>query len=561
MKLNWDGQIIDVDQQLEELDRVDAEESLYKFLKAGWRNIDPSPWKDGWPIEAVAEHLQAVVDGQIRRLIINIPPRMGKSSLCSVALPAWCWAQPRTTPTSGPGVRFLHASYSYPLSIRDSTNCRRLIQSNWYQKHWGRRFNLSRDQNAKVRFSNDKGGERLVTSVGPGGTGEGGQIIVVDDPNAAGEVTSDATIETTIEWWDGTMSTRHNDAATGAYIVVQQRLGEDDLTGHILSKDIGEWTSLILPMHYDPDRNRPTAIGWTDPRTVAGDLLWPERFGPDDVRSLERSLGKFKSAGQLEQSPQPAGGGIIKRDSWQLWPDTPCRTCPSPDRGACVGCGDVRTEYPPMDFIMASLDTAFTEKTINDASALTIWGVFTMDPMATATRIIDRDGRPVYYDRTYAEQAPKVMLMHAWNARLEFRALVEKVADTCKKLKVDMILIEAKAAGHSVAQELRRIYSAENFSVRLYDPKGADKTGRLFSVAHLFEDGMIYAPERPWSNMVIDQVASFPQGKHDDLVDTVSQAIRHMRDMGLLVRTQERIEEIEASKVYSGKPPGPLYPS
>lgn len=540
MKLQIGDQIIDVERQLAELDRVDYEESLYKFLRAGWKHIDPAPWKDGWPIEAVAEHLQAVIDGDIKRLIINIPPRMGKSSICSVALPAWTWAQPekRHSPTSGPGVQFLYASYAQQLSVRDSVKCRRLIQSPWFQQHWGKRFALASDQNVKGRFLNDKGGERLITSVGSAATGEGGSIIVIDDPNAADEAFSEATIEATIEWWDGTMSTRLNDAKTGAYIVIQQRLAEDDLTGHILSKDKGEWTHLILPMHYDPERSFVTRIGWEDPRTTPGELLWPERFGVPEVEALERSL-VTRAAGQLEQAPVTPGGGIIKRAWWQLWE---------------------ADAFPPMDYILASVDTAYTEKTINDPSAMTVWGVFTQDPVAIASRMIGADGRPEYLPRTYIEQAPKVMLMAAWAEHLEFHDLVEKIAKTAKKCRVDKILIEAKASGISVAQELRRVYSAENFAVQLNDPKSTDKVSRLYSVQHIFNDGTVYAPDRKWADEVISEVEVFPKGKHDDRVDTVSQAMRHMRDLGLLVRAPERLAEIDEMRQYAGKPPEALYP-
>lgn len=878
MLLNIDGVTIDVERQLLELDRADYEDSLYLFLKAGWSAIDPSPWVDGWPIEAVAEHLQAVVDGEIRRLIINIPPRCSKSSLCSVALPAWCWAQSRDGPMSGPGVRFLHASYNYSLSIRDSRACRQLIQSNWYQRHWGDRFKLRADNNAKVRFSNDHNGERLITSVGPGGTGEGGSCfvagtlvstpsghtpieeiqigsmvyafdherekvvesrviataerasrdlykfrsasghqftctgdhpvfspgrgyiracdmgprdrilvsgiwpvpadnddspdlrhvrqpnrqtlvgdaqgaqggecgrilqqevllgpscreepqamrglrstegettrpilfggvqdigangaekemavsemwssvwhegsyedeilllnlcgcgpfgsdarseelelhgvrkileplsddapdcgrarrepmrivwrggsdssawnrseigttcspyqreheeqrarksdypvrelpqeasqwelatvssvefiggrevsvydiqvegrsnffangvlvhncIIVDDPNAAGEVTSEATVETTIDWWDGTMSSRHNDQKTGAYIVVQQRLGEDDLTGHILSKSVGEWTHLCLPMRYEPERSYTTIIGWKDPRTEAGELLWPARFDEAAVSGLERSMGPFRAAGQLQQRPEPAGGGVIKREWWKLW-DEPA--------------------FPPMDYIIASLDTAYTEKTANDFSALTVWGVYTASTQAVSTRAIGRDGRPTYNERAYAEASPRVMLMDAWQERLELHDLVTKVAETAKKLKIDKLLIESKASGHSVAQEVRRLYGHEGFAVQLCDPKSQDKLSRLYSVQHLFAEGMVHAPDRKWADMVMTQVGQFPHGKHDDIVDTVSQALRHLRDIGLLIRGPERLADIESSKQYTGRPLAPLYPA
>jgi predicted phage terminase large subunit-like protein len=487
----------------------------------------------------VAEHLQAVVDGDIKRLLINLPPRLGKSSICSVSLPAWCWAQPVNSPTSGPSVQFLHASYAEKLSLRDSVKCRRLIESPWYQKLWGDRFNLLGDQNTKSRFGNDKGGERLITSIGGAATGEGMQIGVVDDPNAANEAFSEANIEATIEWWDGTMSTRLNDQKTGAFIVIQQRLAENDLSGHILEHDIGEWTHLMLPMRYEPDRSFVTSIGWSDPRTEPGELLLPERFGDDEVKALERSLAS-RAPGQLQQRPEPAGGGIIKRDWWKLWEEP---------------------AFPPMDFILASLDTAYTMKTENDFSALTIWGVFSTDPAAVAGRSIGPDGRPIYIDRVFTEQAPKVMLMNAWQERLELHQLVEKVATTCKRLKVDCLIIENKAAGHSVAQEMRRLYSGEGFAVQLHDPKSQDKLSRLYSVQHLFAEGMVYAPDRPWAEMVMTQVGQFPKGTHDDLVDTASQALRHLRDRGLLVRGPERLQEIEAMRQHEGRPPAPLYPA
>lgn len=534
------GLIVDPVQQLKALDRAEYEDSLYLFLREAWKYIDASPWKDGWPIEAVAEHLQAVADGDIKRLIINIPPRCGKSTITSVAFPAWVWAQPYNSATSGPGVQFLHASYAQQLTLRDSVKCRRLIESPWYQEMWGDRYQLSSDQSTKSRFSNDHSGERLITSVGAAVTGEGGSIIVVDDPNAASEAFSEATIQSTIDWWDNAMSTRLNDPKTGAYVIIQQRLAEDDLTGHILEGNTGDWTHLCLPMRYEAARSLPTKIGWKDPRAVEGELMWPDRFGDQEVTVLEKQLGPFQAAGQLQQRPEPAGGGVIKREWWQLWePET----------------------FPPMDFIIASLDTAYTLKQTNDFSALTVWGVFSTDASATVGRYIDAEGRPVYIDRTYNDSAPKVMLMYAWQKRLELHELVEEVAKTCKRLKVDVLLIENKAAGHSVSQELRRLYSHERFSVLLHDPKSIDKLSRLYSVQHLFSEGMVYAPDRAWAEMTITQVGQFPKGKHDDIVDTVSQALRHLRDLGLLTRSDERSHELESMKTYPGGKDQPLYPA
>lgn len=544
MALDVASLVSDPERLIAALDRTEFEDSLYLFLRAAWKYIDPSPWADGWPIEAVAEHLQAICDGDIKRLIINIPPRMGKSSCVSVAFPAWTWAQRYAGPTSGPAVPFLHASYANQLSLRDSVKCRRLIESPWYRKLWGQRFELNTDQNTKSRFGNDKGGERLITSIGAAVTGEGGNVICIDDPNAANEAFSEATVQSTIDWFDSVMSTRLNDPKTGAYVIIQQRLAEDDLTGHVLSKDVGEWTHLVMPMHYEAERSFVTSIGWKDPREEEGELLWPGRFGEVEVKALERSLGPFAAAGQLEQRPEPKGGGVIKREWWLNWTED---------------------AFPPMDYILASLDTAYTEKTENDFSALTVWGVFTVDPVATASRMLDANGRPVFVDRSYAQQAPKVMLMGAWQERLAIHDLVAKVEKTIGYgkggLRADLLLIENKASGISVAQEIRRLYGNAQFGVQLKDPKNTDKLSRLYSCQHLWAEGLIYAPDRTWSDMVITQVSQFPRGKHDDIVDTCSMALRHLRDVGLLERAPERLADIERQKQYTGKPDAPLYPA
>jgi predicted phage terminase large subunit-like protein len=538
--VQFDPRTIDPKRQLLDLDRADQEESLYEFLKAAWRYIDPSPWKDGWHIDAIAEHLQAVVDGQIRRLIINVPPRHGKSIITSVAFPAWCWAQSDISPTSGPGVPFLYASYADKLSLRDSVKCRRLIESNWYQERWGSRYQLLGDNNTKSRFSNSAGGERLITSIGAGVTGEGGNIIVIDDPNAANDIASEATTQTTLDWWTTTMPSRLNDPDLGAYVIIQQRLAQNDLTGHILENEIDGWTQLILPGRYESNRSYTTTIGWTDPRTVEGELLWPERFNEAALKRLETTMGPWTFAGQIQQRPSPKGGGIIRSDWWTLWE---------------------RDTYPPMDFVLACLDTAYTTKEENDPSALIVWGVFSGETKAYANRMMDADGRPMYIERSHSQGSPHLMCMHSWTGRFELHELVQKVAATAKTFKVDTLLIENKASGISVAQEIRRLYSDERFSVQLFDPKSQDKMARLYSVQHLFAEGMVYAPEMKWARAVIDQCEQYPKATHDDLCDCVSMGLRTLREMGLLTRGPERLAEIEESKRFLGNQNAPLYPA
>jgi predicted phage terminase large subunit-like protein len=144
--------------------------------------------------------------------------------------------------------------------------------------------------------------------------------------------------------------------------------------------------------------------------------------------------------------------------------------------------------------------------------------------------------------------------------RLELHDLVTVVAEECRRFKIDKLLIEGKASGISVSQEMRRLYGHEDWGVQLHDPKNLDKLSRLYSVQHLFAEGMIYAPDKTWAEMVITQVGTFPKGKHDDLVDTVSQALRHLRDLGLIVRSAERIADIESMKQWTGRAADPLYP-
>ena len=247
--------------------------SLKEFTKNSWSTIEAGrEFHDNWHIDALSEHLQAVVEGDIKRLIINVPPRHMKSISVAVALPAWTW-------TIQPDKRFLFASYAGSLSIRDSVKCRRLIDSQWYKNHFGGGFSLTSDQNQKQRFENDKTGYRIATSVDGALTGEGGDIIVIDDPHNVREAESSVVREGVLEWWDQAMQTRLNDPKTGAFIIIMQRVHEKDLTGHILANDMG-WDHLCLPARYEPNHPTPSqsSLGFVDPRTTEGELLWPNRI-------------------------------------------------------------------------------------------------------------------------------------------------------------------------------------------------------------------------------------------------------------------------------------------
>jgi len=270
-----------------------AELSLHEFIKQAWHVIEgDKEFIDGWHIQAICEHLEAVANRQIKNLIINIPPRSCKSSLVSIAFPAWVWLH-------NPNEQFLYASYALSLSLRDSVKCRRLISSPWYQERWGNKYQLLGDQNTKSRFDNTRNGYRIASSAGGSITGEGASMLFCDDPNNSLDGDSEVQRENKIDWWTQVWSTRLNDKKNDCRVVIQQRIHERDITGYILDHDdLNEWTKLILPMEFEEKRKSrtvvlPTTEGqiWEDPRVKEGQLLWPERINEDELKSLKQALG------------------------------------------------------------------------------------------------------------------------------------------------------------------------------------------------------------------------------------------------------------------------------
>ncbi len=529
---------------LKVVEKRKCELSLAEFVKHAWRVIEPGqPYVHGWHIDFICAHLEAITDGVeldsgelYNRLLVNVPPGTMKSLLIGVFWPAWEWG-----PRNMPHMRYVCAAHSQDLAIRDGLRMRRLVVSEWYQGHWGDRVVLTGDQNQKTKFENTATGFRQATAAGSI-TGARGDRVIIDDPHSVDGANSDQQRQSTLTWFLEAVPTRVNNPDRSAIVVVMQRLHEEDVSGVILSKGLG-YDHIMLPMRYDPARAWPTKLGYADPREEDGELLFPDRFPLDVVERDERAMGPYATAGQFQQQPEPRGGGIIKDHWWQLW-DKP--------------------EYPPIEFIVASLDTAYTTKAENDFSALTVWGVFSAPSEGQATRSVDRYGRTVELRTSYQSESlgpvPKVMLMYAWQVKLELHELAEKVASTCSRMRVDRLLIENKAAGHSVAQEIRRLFGAEAFAVQMYDPKTLDKTARLYSVQHIFAEGMVYAPDKDWAEQVIRQCSVFPKGKNDDLVDTVSMSLNHMRSVGMLTRAAERMAELEEAQRFTGNDGGaPLY--
>lgn len=529
---------------LKAIEKRKCEMSLAEFVKAAWHIIEPGqPYVHGWHIDFICAHLEAITDGVLNddgtfynRLLVNIPPGTMKSLLIGVFWPAWEWG-----PRNMPHMRYVCASHSLDLAIRDSLRMRRLVTDSWYQDHWGDRVRITGDQNAKAKFETTATGFRQACAF-TGITGYRGDRVIVDDPHSVDDANSDAKRETVTNLFKEAVTSRLNNPDRSAIVVVMQRLHEADVSGVILDNNMG-YDHIMLPMRYDPHRACVTSLGYADPREIDGELLFIDRFPEHVVDRDEAAMGPYATAGQYAQSPEPRGGGIVKDSWWKLW-DKP--------------------EYPGIEYIVASLDTAYTTKSENDPSALTIWGVFSASGEQASTRMVDRYGRTIESATSHQSEAlgatAKVMMMYAWQGKLEIGDLVIKVEEICTRMKVDLLLIENKAAGHSVAQELRRVFNSANFAVQMYDPKTLDKVARLYSIQHIFSEGMVYAPNKDWAEMVIRQTSSFPRGAHDDLVDTVSMGLKHLRDVGMLTRAPERMAEIEESKVFHGNSQGlPLY--
>ena len=285
---------------------------LTSFIKLAWHAVEPArQYVHGWHVDAIAEHLTAITSGQLIRLLITIPPGMMKSLLSAVFWPAWEWG-----PAGRPSIRFIGFSYEQQLSTRDALRCRRLMQSDWYRTLWGDQFNFVDDQNVKTRYENDKTGYRISDYVG-GGTGDRGDRDIVDDPHNVKDGESDAMRLRAQLWLSETLPSRLNDPDRSAIVVIHHRIHSGDMAGEIIARDLG-YEHLMLPMEFEVARRCKTSIGFKDPRTKEGELLFPARFPKEVVERDKHAMGSYACAGQFQQRPAPRGGGIIKRDWFEI---------------------------------------------------------------------------------------------------------------------------------------------------------------------------------------------------------------------------------------------------
>lgn len=504
------------------------EDSLYEFTKAAWGEVEPNEWVDAWHLAILCEHLEAVYKNEINYLLINMPFRTGKSLIQNVFFPAWCWAK-------DPALRIFYVCYSQEVAKLHSAQNRDLIGSSWYKKRWGHKFNITTDN--ILSFGNNKYGRRFISSVGGKATGLGADIIFADDPNNVREGESKTIRDATNLWWSRSMSSRWNKASTFRKVVSQQRVSYNDLSGYILAQENPNVIHLCLPMEFEKGRRCVTVPlrstngkKWKDPRSREGELLWPQNMPKAFVDQLKLDLGsEFAVSAQLQQRPSSAKGGIFKKDYFSWW----------------------KEEAPPdCHFIIQSWDTALSASADACYSACLTFGVFK-----------DRN------------EIDNIILLDLWSGRVEYPQLREmaqrlsrNIHDTIledpepaysNSIKPDMILVEAKANGLSLLQDLRQA----GVPASRFDPKRChDKMERARLASPWIEAGRVWVPARPpnyeslrrYADRFVEACVSFPHAESNDIVDAMSQAFMKIKEFGEVYHPND-LREIPEVNVNIGK--------
>jgi predicted phage terminase large subunit-like protein len=439
--------------------------NLSVFTRKVFHTVSPSvQFLPNWHLDLISDYLQACMNRDIKRLIINICPRYMKSIAVSTSFPSFLLGK-------DPSERIIVSSYAQELSHKLSTDTRLVIQSEWYQRlfPW---VKIAEDQNTKGRFETTERGHRVAVSVGGMVTGVGGNVLICDDPTNPKQGQSETLRNTANKWFDQTFMSRLDDKKNGVVIVIQQRLHENDLSGHLLAK--GGWEHLKIPFVAE-EKTIVQFNGKIYKEREEGELLHPERESPDSAKSLERELGSYAYAGQYQQDPAPADGGIIKKAWIQYY-----------------------EELPSFDYIDFSCDTAFKEKQDNDYSVIGVWGV-------------NENG---YY------------LIKCIRDKMAYNRLKQRLIDTYTIYKPRFILIEDKASGQSLIQDLTSTTVMPIKPIQV----GTDKVTRCYSCQPEFENEKVFLPKTAeWVNDYTDELTKFPNAKHDDQVDMTTQYLNFLK--------------------------------
>lgn len=450
---------------------------LRQFVEQAWPIIEPATtFKANYHIDAICEYLEAVTDRDFRKLIINIPPRYGKSIVVSVFWPAWTW-------TFQPWHRFMFASYSGSLSTKHSVDRRRLMEDKWYRERWGHVFTFARDQNLKTEYENSKRGHMIATSFGGTASGKGGHTLVTDDPISPEQAESKPHRDAAHRFWDKTWTGRLDDKKAGAMVVVEHRLHPQDMTGHLKSQGGGSWKILELQAKAD---KRTTIILPKSKRTIVrepGAILWPEREGEKELLDQRQAMGERAYLAQYQQRPTVAAGNIFKRIWWGRYK---------------------KSEIPGSKLRIWYWDTASKKKEHND-----FW-------VGLLFRLTDEG---IYIERRYKRKMTypegRKTVLECWGGHM-----------------ADALLIEDKSSGQELLNDLKESEDTSRLPIIASKPAG-DKVSRANAVSPSVEAGTVYLPEgsadAQWVEDFIETLAAFPGAAHDDDVDAFSGGMLYLR--------------------------------
>ena len=434
----------------------------------------------------MAKKFNLLAEGKLKRLIVNMPPRHTKSEFSSFLLPAWLIGK-------RPTLKIMQTTHTAELAFRFGRKTRNLVNSEEYKKVFNK-VNLRLDSQAAGRWETENGGEYFAAGVGGAVTGRGADLLIVDDPHSEQDALSPTALENAYEWY--TSGPRQRLQPGGSIVIVMTRWAENDLTGKLIrqqARDIlaDKWEVIEFPALM-PETDEP---------------MWPEFWNKKDLLNVKGSLSVAKWEAQWQQNPTSEASALLKRDWWRRWK---------------------KKEMPPLEYVMQSYDTAFNKNNNAEYSAITTWGVFY--PEETGT--------------------PNIILCDARKDRWEFPELRRVALEEYKYWDPECVLVEAKASGMPLTQELRNM----GIPVMNYSPsRGNDKFARVNSVAPIVESGLVWIPDTRWGEEVIEECAAFPAGEHDDYVDTVTQALRRFREGGFISHPDDYEEDrigINRERIY-----------
>lgn len=480
--------------------RRECERSYYEFVKDAWAIVHPGEtFIDNWHYKVLCDELQSQIKRISRHepkeydLVVNIPPRSAKSTIIAICLLPWAWI-------SFPQFKLLSSSYADSLSLEHSVSSRRLINSNWYQDNWGDRFVWEGDQNVKSFFQNDKGGYRITTSVGGSGTGRGGDVVLSDDPLSAQQADSEKYRKTANDWWDKTMFSRLNNQAVGLRVIDMQRLHEEDLTGHVLEN--GNYKHYCLPAE-ESDDIRPKELR----KYYENGLLCPKLLPQNVLENAKKTLGSYSYAGQYQQRPASEEGGMFKKKFWRFWvrrgDNLPSVTTRLVD--GSIHTHEIRTLPDKFDRVISSWDCTFKGSKGSDRVSGQTWA------------LVD----------------PDKYLLDQKLGQMDFLETKQSIINNAKQHpEISSHLIEDKANGSAVISELKS-HIPGIIPVNPLGSKASRVTdsSKAMSMLAQAEAGNIILPHphyASWVDDFIQEYSVFPMGKHDDQVDSGSQAINYL---------------------------------